>query len=93
MGLKQLVTTAEAESGVTSPPISTRAYFRGVCLQKWPESIVSANWDSIVFKLDDNQLRRLPILEPMQGSAQDVEALLNNSNTPIDLINALEIVE
>jgi len=92
MGLKQIIPTVEAESGVISPPISTRAYFRGICLQKWPESIVSANWDSIVFKLDDNQLRRLPILEPMQGSAQDVEALLKNSETPMDLINALEII-
>ena len=91
LGLKKIVTTAEAQSGVATPPASTRAYFRGVCLQKWPESIVSANWDSIVFKLDDSQLRRIPILEPMKGSASDVKELLNNSETPMDLIDALEL--
>ena len=91
MGLKKIVTTAEAQSGVANPPASTRAYFRGVCLQKWPESIVSANWDSIVFKLDNSQLRRIPILEPMQGSASDIDDLLNNALTPNDLIDALEL--
>ena len=91
LGLKKIVSSEEAQSGVANPPASTRAYFRGVCLRKWPESIVSANWDSIVFKLDDSQLRRIPILEPMQGSASDVDDLLNSSETPMDLIDALEL--
>ena len=91
LGLKKIVTTEEARSGVANPPVSTRAYFRGACLQKWPESIVSANWDSIVFKLDDSQLRRIPILEPMHGSAAAVDDLIRNSDTPMDLIHALEL--
>jgi len=91
LGLEKIVTTEEARSGVINPPVSTRAYFRGMCLQKWPESIVSANWDSIVFKLDDSQLRRIPILEPMHGSAAAVDDLIRNSDTPMDLIDALEL--
>ena len=34
---------------MTEPPTTTRAYFRGKCLQKWPNDIVAANWDSLVF--------------------------------------------
>ena len=36
----------EVERAVTEPPTTTRAYFRGKCLQKWPNDIVAANWDS-----------------------------------------------
>lgn len=91
LGLKKIVTTEEAQSGVATPPTSTRAYFRGMCLQKWPESIISANWDSILFKLDDSHVKRIPILEPMYGSASDIDNLINNAETPIELITALEL--
>jgi Pup amidohydrolase len=30
---------------------TTRAYFRGRCLQKFPDDIVAANWDSLVFDI------------------------------------------
>ena len=36
---------------MTEPPETTRAYFRGKCLQKWGADIVAANWDSLVFDL------------------------------------------
>ena len=62
-----------------------------MCLQKWPESIISANWDSILFKLDDSHVKRIPILEPMYGSASDIDNLINNAETPIELITALEL--
>ena len=38
-----------SSSAMTEPPTTTRAYFRGRCLAKWPADIVAANWDSLVF--------------------------------------------
>ena len=90
--MKYIISNEEVELGVTDPPNGTRAYFRGICLKKWPELIVSANWDSIVFKLDDNNLRRVPILEPAKGSKSDIDRLVSEADTPRDLINALETV-
>ena len=37
LGLERLCTDEEVERAVTEPPTTTRAYFRGRCLQKWPE--------------------------------------------------------
>ena len=42
------------------PPVTTRAYFRGRCLQKWPTDIVAANWDSLVFDVGRDPLRHAP---------------------------------
>ena len=41
--------TTRSTRAMTEPPDDTRAYFRGRCLQKWPNDIVAANWDSLVF--------------------------------------------
>ena len=52
-----------------SRPTTTRAYFRGKCLQKWPNDIVAANWDSMVFDVGRDPLRRVPMMEPLRGTA------------------------
>ena len=51
MGLERLSDDDEVERAMTEPPDDTRAYFRGKCLQRWPDDIVAANWDSLVFDI------------------------------------------
>ena len=48
-----LVGEAEVREAVHNPPRSTRAYFRGECVARYPDQIVAANWDSVVFDLGD----------------------------------------
>tara|TARA_B100000965_G_scaffold322682_1_gene284243 strand:- start:8738 stop:10258 length:1521 start_codon:yes stop_codon:yes gene_type:complete len=91
IGLKKLITNNEVNNGIDNPPQETRAYFRGVCLQKWPESIVSANWDSLVFRLEDDHLKRVPILDPSEGSLEKVRSLLERVTSPNELIAELEL--
>jgi len=91
IGLKQLITDSEVNEGVNNPPEETRAYFRGICLQKWPDSIVSANWDSLVFRLEDDYLKRIPILDPIEGSLVKVKSLLERVNSPNELIAEIEL--
>ena len=89
-----MVTINDAKSvseGVTKPPVGTRAYFRGACLEKWPEQIVSANWDSVVFSLDETTIKRVPVLDPLKGTYGDVADLIDQCNTPHELIHALDI--
>ncbi|MEL7208983.1 MAG: depupylase/deamidase Dop, partial [Actinomycetota bacterium] len=57
-GLERLVDDADAEVAIEEPPGDTRAYFRGKCLQKFADQVVAANWDSIVFDVGDDPLRR-----------------------------------
>src|SRR5207248_1077283 len=87
---ERLVTDAEVELAVTEPPPDTRAYFRGRCLQKWASSVAAANWDSMVFDLGTDPLRRVPMMEPLRGTAVHVDRLLDGCQTPAELLAALE---
>ena len=87
--IERLLTEEEIEQAVSQPPHDTRAYFRGECLRRWPQSIVAANWDSIVFDVGSGSLQRVPMMDPLKGTRRLVEALLNSCETPIELIEKL----
>ena len=75
---------------VSDPPEETRAYFRGECLRKWGDQIVAANWDSLVFDVGSDPLRRIPMLEPTRGTRQHVATVLEECETPLELIERIE---
>ncbi len=89
VGLERLVTDEEAITAIEEPPDDTRAYFRGKCLQKWASSIVAANWDSIVFDVGRDPLRRVPMMEPSRGTRAHVGRLVETSATPAELLDRL----
>ena len=80
-GLETLVDPADAVAAMTEPPTTTRAYFRGRCLAKFPDDVVAANWDSLVFDVGRDPLRRVPMMEPLRGTAEHVATLIDTSNT------------
>ena len=88
-GLDTIVTDAEARAAMTEPPESTRAYFRGRCLEKFPDDIVAANWDSLVFDIGRDPLRRVPMMEPLRGTADHVGTLIDTSATARELLDRL----
>jgi proteasome accessory factor A len=89
MGMERLVDPEDVERAVTQPPAETRAWFRGNCLARWPEAVVTANWDSLVFDLGTDPLRRVPMMDPLKGTAEHTAALLDASNTPAELLDRL----
>ncbi len=89
VGLESLVTVEEARAAISDPPRDTRAYFRGQCLKRWAPSIVAANWDSIVFDVGDEPLRRVPLMEPARGTADHVADLLDGCRTAAELLGRL----
>ncbi len=89
LGLERLTTDDEVVDAMTEPPRSTRAYFRGRCLQRWGSSIAAANWDSLVFDLGTDPLRRVPMMEPLRGTAAHVDSLFETCRTPAQLLEAL----
>ncbi len=88
-GLEQLVSDDDARVATTEPPADTRAFFRGRCLQKFADNIVAANWDSIVFDVGEDPLRRVPMLEPNRGTASHVAAILEESASVAELLDKL----
>jgi proteasome accessory factor A len=90
VGLERLVPAEEVESAVTSPPPGTRAWFRGECLRRFPDAVVAANWDSLVFDVGGDPLRRVPMMEPLRGTREMVGSLLDRCHTAAELISALD---
>ena len=89
VGLQTVTSADEVERAITEPPVTTRAYFRGRCLQKWPTDIVAANWDSLVFDVGRDPLRRVPMMEPLRGTADHVASLIDDSDTAAELLARL----
>jgi len=50
---------------------------------------VTANWDSVVFDLGSDPLRRVPMMDPLKGTAEFTAALLEASANPADLLERL----
>ena len=89
VGLERITDDAEVELAMTEPPLDTRAYFRGKCLQKYADDVVAANWDSLVFDIGDEPLRRVPMMEPARGTAAHVGSLIAASATSAELLERL----
>ncbi len=88
--LRRLFTDDEVVRAVTTPPSDTRAYFRGECMRRYPESVAAASWDSVVFDVPGRDaLLRVPTLEPLRGTREHVGSLLDASPDVATLIARL----
>jgi proteasome accessory factor A len=90
MGLERLTTDAQVDLATTEPPPQTRAYFRGRCLARFPDEVVAANWDSLVFDIGEASLQRVPMLEPGRGTQEAVGALIDSSADAAELLQRLK---
>jgi proteasome accessory factor A len=88
-GLDRLVDEVDVARAVFDAPTSTRAYFRGECIKRWPETVVSANWDGIVFDTGGPTYQRVPTLDPLKGTHETVGAILDAATTVTDLLDSL----
>ncbi len=87
--VERLVAEDAVRAATADPPESTRAYFRGTCLSRWADSVVAANWDSVVLDVGTDPLRRIPMMEPTRGSKVHVADLFAEVTTPRQLVERL----
>jgi len=87
--VERLVEEEDVTTAMTEPPASTRAYFRGTCLSKWADAVVAANWDSLILDVGSDPLRRIPMMEPLRGTREHVEALFDECTSPAELVARL----
>ncbi len=90
LDLERLANPDDVDRAKSYPPEDTRAYFRGECLRKWPDDIVAANWDSLVFDVGTDPLRRIPMMEPTRGTRAHVGTVIAESETPRELLERLD---
>lgn len=86
---QRLFTEDEIEVAVSGPPTTTRAYFRGRCVEKYRDALVAANWDSLVFDVGGEALKRVPMMEPLRGSEELVGGLIDRADTAAELLQLL----
>lgn len=89
VGLETFCEQGEIDDAMTLPPLDTRAFFRGMCLAKFGEEIISANWDSMVFDTGGESLRRVPMMEPLRGTAVHVASVIESSDSASELLERL----
>jgi proteasome accessory factor A len=88
--MRRLFTDEQIVDAITTPPSRTRAYFRGRCVSEFAESLVAANWDSLVFDIGEPHLKRVPMMEPLRGDAALVGELIDDAEDAADLLRRLE---
>lgn len=88
-GLETLVDPQDVRRAMNEPPAGTRAFFRGECIRRWPDRVVSANWDSIVFDSGEPALQRVPMMDPLKGTRRHVGELLDSVRDVPGLLAAL----
>jgi proteasome accessory factor PafA2 len=82
----RIVSDEEIQHAVYNPPRDTRAFFRGECLRRYPGEVFGVNWDSISFGLEDESIKRIMMAEPLKGTSEFVEELLERSDTAAQLL-------
>ncbi len=88
--MTRLADERDIARAVDYPPEDTRAYFRGRCLQKYPEAVAAASWDSVIFDIPGREsLQRVPTLEPLRGTRAHVGDLIDRCDTAAELVAAL----
>jgi proteasome accessory factor A len=88
--VERLIDEADVQEAMTVAPTTTRAWFRGGCLARWPDSVVAANWDSLILDVGSDPLRRIPMMEPLKGTKAHVQPLFDEVGTPAELVERLQ---
>jgi Pup amidohydrolase len=87
---ERIVTDAEVTRAILSPPEDTRAYFRGRCLELYPDEVAAASWDSVIFDLPGREsLQRVPTLEPLRGTKEHVGDLFERCANAEELVRII----
>ena len=88
--VERLTTDEEVDAAIMEPPHDTRAYFRGRCISRYPDAIAAASWDSLIVDTGADALQRVPMREPLRGTKQHVEDLLEQAQDAASLVQLLQ---
>lgn len=74
--IQTLFSQREINQAVSAPPENTRAYLRGMTLQRYAPYVVAANWDALSFAVPGaRKISRFHMPEPLAGTRAQVGEL------------------
>ncbi|MDO4917639.1 MAG: depupylase/deamidase Dop [Rothia sp. (in: high G+C Gram-positive bacteria)] len=75
--MQTLFSEAQIEDAARNAPDTTRAYLRGEVVKRWPEEIISVNWDTIVCRNPlETDVLRFHMPEPEEFTKKQVQGIL-----------------
>jgi proteasome accessory factor PafA2 len=89
--VERILTDEEILLAMKTPPADTRAYFRGMCLQKYPKEVYGVSWSSIIFDTGDLAVKRIPMTDPYRGTQKLVAEVLERSETAAELLENIAV--
>jgi proteasome accessory factor A len=72
-----------------APPPDTRAYFRAMCLKKFPKEVYAASWSSVLFDVGNTTIKRIPLMEPLRGTEALTRSLFESSSRVEELLSRI----
>ena len=88
--LELLFSEEEIERAINEPPVDTRAYFRGKCMEKFETEVAAASWDSLIFDIGEHTtLKRVTLPDAVGGTKAMTESLIAQSRDASQLLAAI----
>lgn len=88
--IEQIAPPDAIASAVHHAPTDTRAFFRGESIARFAQNVSAASWDSVIFDIPGAQtLKRVPMPDPLRGTAQHVGQLFAEHSEADDFLSAL----
>jgi hypothetical protein len=60
-----------------------------MCLKKFRPQVFSVNWDSLAFNLDEGEIRRIALDDPLQGTKAQVAKAIEAATSAAELLAML----
>lgn len=87
----RLTTDQSIEHAEQNPPTDTRAYFRGMCLKKFPKEVYAASWSSVLFDIGNTTIKKVPLMEPLRGTESLTRSLLESARSVEEILSQLSM--
>jgi len=84
--VERIVNDEEIDTAVDEPPEDTRAYMRGMCLKKFRHQVFSVNWDSLTFNLEDGDIKRIALDDPLQGTKAHIAQAIGTAANATEFV-------
>ncbi len=87
--IDRLLDDEDIQKAEYAAPNGSRAYFRGLCLKKFPQQIYGMSWTSVLFDMGNDTIKRIPLMDPTRGTRELTDELMAGVETAEDLFSKL----
>ncbi len=87
--IERLTHDEEIQRALKTAPSQTRAYFRGACLQRFPQHVYGMSWTSVLLEASDLTIKRIPLMDPYRGTQSLTQELFQDIDSVDQLLSRL----